>query len=85
MELPAQISLNSLIFSLNIYIVDLLDLREVVTLVNRWWQTCGLPVGGVKCNKIAVEDRYLETCKVAVFNRGTVYRVYPALPSLALS
>ncbi len=46
MELPARISLNSLIFSLKIYIVDFLDLREVVTLVNRWSQTCGLPVGG---------------------------------------
>ncbi len=46
MELPALISMISLIFSLNIYIVDFLDLREVVTLVNRWSQTCGLPVGG---------------------------------------
>ncbi len=46
MELPARISLNSLFFSLKIYIfVDFLDLREVVTLVNRWSQTCGLPVG----------------------------------------
>ncbi|MBQ0120914.1 MAG: hypothetical protein KBT13_07325 [Bacteroidales bacterium] len=61
-----------------------LDLREVVTLVNRWSQTCGLPVG-VKCDKIAVEDRYLETCKEAGANRSIVYRVYPALPSLALS
>ena len=59
--------------------MDFLDLREVVTLVNRWSQTCGLPVGGMKCDKIAVEDRYLETCKVAVFNRSIVYRVYPAL------
>ncbi len=47
MELPALISLISLIFfSLKIYRVDFLDLREVVTLVNRWSQTCGLPVGG---------------------------------------
>ncbi|WP_407405426.1 hypothetical protein [Sodaliphilus sp.] len=53
--------------------MDFLDPREVVTLVNRWSQTCGLPAGGVKCDKIAV------------FNRSTVYRVYPALPSLALS
>ncbi len=74
MELPARISLISLIFFIeNIYIVDFLDPREVVTLVNRWSQTCGLPAGGVKCDKIAV------------FNRSTVYRVYPALPSLALS
>ncbi|WP_407403931.1 hypothetical protein [Sodaliphilus sp.] len=65
--------------------MDFLDLREVVTLVNRWSQTCELPVGGVRFNKIAVEDRYLETCKVAVFNPSIVYRVYPALPSLALS
>ena len=65
--------------------MDFLDLREVVTLANRWPQTCGLPVGDVKCDKIAVENRYLETCKVAVFNRSIVYRVYPALPSLALS
>ena len=34
----------------NIYIVEFLDLREVVTLVNRWSQTCGLPVG-VKYDK----------------------------------
>ena len=51
MELPALISLNSLIFSLNIYIVDFLDLREVVTLVNRWSQTCGLRVGGGSVTK----------------------------------
>ncbi len=85
MELPARISLNSLIFSLNIYIVDFLGHGEVVTLVNRWPQPCGLPVGGVKCDKIAVEDRYLAHFEVAVFNRSIVYRVYPALPSLALS
>ncbi len=85
MELPARISLISLIFSLKLYIVVFLAPREAVSLVNRWSQTSGLPVGGVKCNKLAVEDRYLETCKVAVFNGGTVYRVYPALPSLALS
>ena len=66
--------------------MDFLDLREVVTLVNRWSQTCGLPVvGGVKCDKIAVEDRYLARFEVAVSNRSIVYRVYPALPSLALS
>ena len=48
MELPARISLISLIFFIeNIYIEDFSDLREVVTLVNRWSQTCGLPVGGV--------------------------------------
>ena len=29
------------------------------------------------CDKTAVENRYLETCKVAVFNRSIVYRVYP--------
>ena len=37
MELPVPISLITLIFFIEyIYIVDFLDLREVVTLVNRW-------------------------------------------------
>ena len=30
-------------------------------------------MGVVKCDKIAVEDRYLETYKVAVFNRSIEY------------